>query len=82
MIERLHRIVEELGQLPSEEQEELAAQIEAQLVERKRERRVQPGKQSALDLIGAWSDLPWEPMEETLDRIRHESQPTPPIDEL
>lgn len=36
---------------------------------------------SALNVIGAWSDLDWREMKEALDRIRHESPPTPPIDE-
>ena len=35
--------------------------------------------QDALDLAGAWSDLTWEEMEKGLYRIRHESNPTPPI---
>ena len=35
--------------------------------------------QEALRLAGAWSDLRWEDMERELDRIRHESDPTPPI---
>jgi hypothetical protein len=35
--------------------------------------------QAALSVIGAWSDLDWEEMAEALDRIRHESKPTPPI---
>lgn len=39
----------------------------------------QKAVQRALDLAGAWSDLNWEEMETALDRIRHESQPTPPI---
>jgi len=34
----------------------------------------------ALGVIGAWSDLDWEEMVEALDRIRHDSTPTPPID--
>jgi hypothetical protein len=34
----------------------------------------------ALAVIGAWSDLDWEAMEQALDRIRHESIPTPPIE--
>jgi hypothetical protein len=38
--------------------------------------------QRALDLAGAWSDLDWDEMEAALDRIRHESRPTPPIDDL
>lgn len=35
--------------------------------------------QEALSVIGAWSDLDWEEMEEALYRIRHEVEPTPPI---
>ena len=34
--------------------------------------------QAALSVIGAWSDLDWGEMVEALDRIRHESQLTPP----
>jgi hypothetical protein len=36
--------------------------------------------QAALRLAGAWSDVPWEVIEAGLDRIRHESEPTPPIE--
>ena len=35
--------------------------------------------QDALRVIGAWSDLDWEETAADLDRIRHESRPTPPI---
>jgi hypothetical protein len=35
--------------------------------------------QEILGLAGAWSDLNWDIMERELDRIRHESRPTPPI---
>jgi len=38
--------------------------------------------QQALSLAGAWSDLDWEEAEAELDRIRHQSQPTPPITDL
>ncbi len=37
-------------------------------------------RQRALDLAGVWSDLDWEAAADELDRIRHESRPTPPID--
>lgn len=30
--------------------------------------------------IGSWSDMDWEETKAALDRIRHESEPTPPID--
>ena len=35
--------------------------------------------QLAVRLAGSWSDLNWDEMEAALDRIRHESRPTPPI---
>jgi hypothetical protein len=35
--------------------------------------------QDAISLAGAWSNLDWDEMVEALDRIRHESTPTPPI---
>ncbi len=36
----------------------------------------------ALALAGVWSDLDADEMLDELDRIRHESKPTPPIDDL
>jgi len=36
--------------------------------------------QAALRVIGAWRDMNWEEMVEALDRMRHESKPTPPIE--
>lgn len=33
-----------------------------------------------INLAGVWSDLDWEEAEAALDRIRHDSAPTPPID--
>ncbi len=35
---------------------------------------------AALALAGAWKDLPADQMEEELDRIRHSSKPTPPLE--
>jgi hypothetical protein len=34
----------------------------------------------ALSLAGAWRDLDWPATAEALDRIRHASPPTPPIE--
>ena len=34
----------------------------------------------AVDLAGVWSDLDWDEMADALDRIRHESKPTPPFE--
>jgi hypothetical protein len=38
--------------------------------------------QKALAAIGSWSDLDWEETADALDRIRHESTPTPPVEDL
>ncbi len=38
------------------------------------------GVDEAISLAGVWSDLDWDEMVEALDRIRHESKPTPPIE--
>jgi hypothetical protein len=40
---------------------------------------VEDTSQTALALAGAWSDLAWDELEQALDRIRHESPPTPPL---
>lgn len=34
----------------------------------------------ALSLLGAWADLDWAEPEAALDRIRHSSPPTPPLE--
>ncbi len=36
--------------------------------------------QKALNLAGAWRDLDADKMLQALDRIRHDSPPTPPIE--
>ena len=33
-------------------------------------------------MAGSWADLDWDDAVETLDRIRHDSVPTPPIEAL
>jgi hypothetical protein len=38
------------------------------------------GAQEALSGIGAWRDMDWDDLADSLDRIRHESTPTPPIE--
>ena len=42
--------------------------------------RDQSNVQVALSAIGSWSDLDFDEMLDQLDRIRHQSKPTPPID--
>ena len=36
--------------------------------------------QDALATLGAWGDLDWDAAFDELDRIRHESQPSPPVE--
>lgn len=89
MIERLQRALEHIGELSPEEQEDLA-----QLIEERTEpledvsvpqnlpvdENLPKSVRDALALAGAWSDLKDDEFE-ALDRIRHESKPTPPVDE-
>lgn len=35
----------------------------------------------ATTVFGAWADLDWDEAAAALDEIRHESDPTPPVDE-
>ena len=38
------------------------------------------GTRAALRASGAWADLDWDEAVEELDRIRHASTPSPPLD--
>ncbi len=38
------------------------------------------GVERAVSALGAWADLDWEEAEAELERIRHATPPTPPID--
>src|SRR5437660_467683 len=42
--------------------------------------RARRGARDVRHLAGAWKDLDWDEVADELDRIRHESKPTPPID--
>ena len=41
-----------------------------------------PGARAALGAIGRWSGLDWDETIENLERIRRESKPSPPLDDL
>lgn len=88
MIGRLRRALEHIDELSPDMQEAIAQQIE-QMVEPLEEvtaprRVIDPNLpksvRDALAVAGAWSDLQEDDEFEALDRIRHESTPTPPID--
>jgi hypothetical protein len=46
------------------------------------ELRTPESLRDALNLAGAWSDMDGDAMLEALQRMRRESKPTPPIDDL
>ena len=89
MIDRLHDILPSLEHLPPEAQEEAATYIEALAEALQRASMLHKKTGVALsqepvnvgwqDPFGAWGDLP-DTMLDELDRLRHESQPTPPLD--
>lgn len=89
MIDRLHEILPSLEHLPPEAQEEAATYIAAlvEALQRQSKLRTQagaaPSQETAdverQDLFGVWSDLP-DTMLDELDRLRHASQPTPPLE--
>ncbi len=62
--------------------ESLALLMPAGATVNQKKEKARTSVKEALALAGAWSDLPSEHMEEELDRIRHETKPTPPIDTL
>ena len=74
MIDRLHRALEHIDELPPELQEQLAEIIE---------QHTEPVDIPSEALAGAWSDLPdtFDEMLDALDEIRHASPPTSPMDE-
>ncbi|HYL42350.1 MAG TPA: hypothetical protein VEU97_03100 [Ktedonobacteraceae bacterium] len=81
MIERLQQALTRIEQLPPEVQEEVAAQLEAlaepfeDILNAKTSRT-----QKRRSLAGAWRDLAWDDEAEAFDRLRHATQPSPPIE--
>lgn len=91
MLDRLHHLLPHLERLPDESQEEVLAYIEV-LIEALENSAVArghlksplpdlPADEPWIDPVGAWSDLP-ETLLDDLERTRHATPPTPPIDEL
>jgi len=81
MNDHLQEMLPRLAHLPPQAQEEIANYIE--LLERKAfmEERAEDiaSEEPWIDPAGAWSDLP-DDMFNELDKIRHSSPPTPPIE--
>ena len=87
MIERLQRALEHIEELSPAAQEDLAQQIEEMtehpLVtqDAASESNLPPSVQRALALGGAWSDLQDDDEFAFFDRIRHETPPSPPLED-
>lgn len=89
MIERLQRALEHVENLSPEAQADLAQQIEdmagpagkAAEPETTVSEEQSAVVRRALELAGAWSDLADDDEFVALDRIRHASAPTPPVEE-
>ena len=60
--------------------EEKGKEVVRYFTEEEQADQASPGVEEALGLAGAWRDLDSEETLDSLDRIRHESKPTPPID--
>lgn len=79
MLDELRDVFERAQQALEAEQ-----RLIAQLVQMELERARQDAALSVEmreSYAGAWADLPEDDELETLDRMRHESTPTPPLDE-
>jgi hypothetical protein len=59
--------------------EEKGKEVVRYFTEEEQADRAAAGVAEALSLAGVWSDLDLEDTLASLDRIRHESTPTPPI---
>lgn len=82
MIERLQQVLTRIEQLPPEVQEEVAAQLEvlAEPFEEIADAKMNTSRRKGRSLAGAWRDLAWDDEVEAFDRMRHETQPTPPVE--
>ncbi|HZT98748.1 MAG TPA: hypothetical protein VFA10_03755 [Ktedonobacteraceae bacterium] len=82
MIERLQQVLTRIEQLPTEVQEEAAAQLELltetfQVIPNAKTNSA--GKKGS-SLAGVWRDIAWDDEVEAFDRMRHATEPTPPIE--
>jgi hypothetical protein len=80
MIDRLHRALEDLVYLTPDEQEELASYIEVLRAAHTPAHLAQEEQTLWQDPAGAWSDLPEHDEAEAFFRMRHETEPSPPVE--
>lgn len=89
MANHLQDLLPDFDNLSDEAQEEAIVQIKALLealqlesIARRRSQSQQIDEEEQwIDPAGTWSDLP-DDMLDTLDKMRHASAPTPPLDTL
>jgi hypothetical protein len=60
--------------------EEKGKEVVRYFTEEEQADQASPGVAEALSLAGVWSDLDLDETLDSLERMRHESTPTPPID--
>jgi hypothetical protein len=60
--------------------EEKGKEVVRYFTEEEQADQASPSVAEALSLAGAWSDLDLDKTLDSLERIRHESTPTPPIE--
>jgi hypothetical protein len=77
MVDELREIFERVQQQPEAVQRQIAVLIE-QALEQASGIAADDARES---YAGAWSDLPEDDEFETLDKLRHESPPSPPVEE-
>jgi hypothetical protein len=80
MIDRLQRELAAVERLSPDEQEEVAIFIAALREAHGEEPPASETAQPWQDPAGAWSDLPDDDEAETFFRMRHDTQPSAPID--
>jgi len=82
MIDRLQQVLSRIEQLPPEVQEEAAAQLEVltEPFEELANAKIDRTRKKGRSLAGAWRDLAWDDEVAAFDRMRHATQPTPPIE--
>ncbi len=82
MIERLQQVLSRIEQLPPEVQEEAAAQLEllTEAFEAIPNAKTNSAREKGRSLAGVWRDLSWDDEVEAFDRMRHATEPTPPIE--
>ena len=79
MVDELREIFERVQQQPEAVQRQIAVLIEQALAQVQESDALPDTARESY--AGAWSDLPEDDEFETLDKLRHESPPSPPVEE-